>query len=77
LLLFKLSLILHTLQQNNFTFIHSLQSALAAMSFDQYFEGAEQQQAQSSDGSDDWYGIVEQALYDADLASHRHKQRQS
>jgi hypothetical protein len=76
--LFKLSLILHTLQQiqqNNFTFIHSLQSAPAAMSFDQYFEGAEQQQAQSSDGSDDWYGIVEQALYDADLASHRHKQQ--
>jgi hypothetical protein len=45
------------------------------MSFDQYFEGAKQQQAQSSDDCDDWYGIVEQALYDADLASHRHRQQ--
>ena len=45
------------------------------MSFDQYFEGAKQQQAQSSNDSDDWYGIVEQALYDADLASHRHRQQ--
>jgi hypothetical protein len=45
------------------------------MSFDQYFEGAKQQQAQSSYDSDDWYGIVEQALYDADLASHRHRQK--
>jgi hypothetical protein len=54
---------------------HSLRSALAAMSFDQYFEGAKQQQAQSSNDSDDWYGIVEQALYDADLASHRYRQQ--
>jgi hypothetical protein len=46
------------------------------MSFDQYFEGAkQQQQAQPSDDNDDWYGIVEQALYDADLASQRHKQQ--
>jgi hypothetical protein len=45
------------------------------MSFDQYFEGAKQQQAQSSNDSDDWYGIVEQALYDADLASHRYRQQ--
>jgi hypothetical protein len=45
------------------------------MSFDQYFEGGKQEQAQSSYDSDDWYGIVEQALYDADLASHRHQQQ--
>ena len=47
------------------------------MSFDQYFEGAEQQQAQAqtSYDSDDWYGIVEQALYDADLASFRLRQQ--
>jgi len=56
---------------NYFTFIHFNQR-LAAMSFDQYFEGARQQQlAQTSDDSDDWYGIVEQALYDADLAAYR------
>ena len=42
------------------------------MSFDQYFEGARNQhQSQPGDDSDDWYGIVEQALYAADLASHR------
>jgi len=47
------------------------------MSFDQYFEGSakEQQQSQPSDDSDDWYGIVEQALYEADLASHRLQQQ--
>lgn len=44
------------------------------MSFDRYFE--DQRSSPSRDANnDDWYQIVEEALYAADLASSRHRQQ--
>lgn len=44
------------------------------MSFDQYFE-IMGKQSHRSQSSDDWYAIVEEALYAADVASRRHRQQ--
>ncbi|KAM0711523.1 hypothetical protein Q7P35_000889 [Cladosporium inversicolor] len=48
---------------------------MAAMSFDQYFDSIEKQSRQSQN-SDDWYAIVEEALYAADIMAARlHRQQ--
>jgi hypothetical protein len=44
------------------------------MSFDQYFESSEKMSHRSKN-SDDWYSIVEEALFAADVASRRHRQQ--
>lgn len=51
-----------------------LKKRLAAMSFDRYFE-AMGKQSHRSQSSDDWYAIVEEALFAADVASRRHRQQ--
>lgn len=44
------------------------------MSFDRYFE-IMGKQSHRSQNSDDWYAIVEEALFAADVASRRHRQQ--
>jgi hypothetical protein len=44
------------------------------MSFDQYFASSETMSHRSKN-SDDWYSIVEEALFAADVASRRHRQQ--
>jgi hypothetical protein len=44
------------------------------MSFDRYFE-SKKQQARRSQNSDDWYAIVEEALYAAEMASRLNRQQ--
>jgi hypothetical protein len=55
-------------------YICNLQQRLAAMSFDQYFEST-RKQSHRSQSSDDWYAIVEEALYAADVVSRQHRQQ--
>ena len=53
----------------------SLNNHMAAMSFDQYFDSIDKQSRQSQN-SDDWYAIVEEALYAADImAAQLHRQQ--
>ena len=48
---------------------------MATMSFDQYFDSIDKQSRQSQN-SDDWYAIVEEALYAADvMAAQLHRQQ--
>jgi hypothetical protein len=48
---------------------------MATMSFDQYFDSIDRQSRQSQN-SDDWYAIVEEALYAADImAAQLHRQQ--
>jgi hypothetical protein len=45
------------------------------MSFDRYFENTKKQQSRRSQNSDDWYAIVEEALYAAEMASRLNRQQ--
>jgi len=52
----------------------SFRKPLAIMSFDHYFE-SKKKQARRSQNSDDWYAIVEEALYAAEMASRLNRQQ--
>jgi hypothetical protein len=54
--------------------VSNFQQQMAAMSFDDYFQSSERMSHRSKN-SDDWYAIVEEALFAADEASRRHRQQ--
>lgn len=60
----------HDLSKRYLTF--NQYQRLAAMSFDQYFENGEPEWLEN-DNVSEWYGIVEEALYAADLQSRRQR----